>query len=91
MATNFHYYLIKTARVTGWLLFVLVLVYILTGFALCGKLGFDQFIDYQTALDIHQILDWPLVAIFLVHSLVTIYFAMRRWGWIKPRSKAARH
>ncbi len=90
MAANLNYYLLKIARITGWLLFVLVLVYILTGFALCGKLGFDQCIDLQTALGIHQILDWPLVSIFLVHSLVTIYFAMRRWGWIKPRNKPAK-
>ena len=87
MATGIHYYLVKIARVSGWLLFVLVLVYILTGFALCGKLGFGQLIDLQTALGIHQILDWPLVAIFVVHSAVTIYFALRRWGWIKPGSK----
>jgi succinate dehydrogenase/fumarate reductase cytochrome b subunit len=83
-----NYYLIKIARTSGWLLFFLVLLYILTGFALCGEYGFSQVVDAQTALDIHKWFEWPLVVIFLVHSLVTIYFAFRRWGWIKKRAKA---
>jgi hypothetical protein len=77
-----NYYLMKIARLSGWLLFVLVLGYILTGFALCGKLGFSQLIDLETALALHKLFDWPLVAIFAVHSAVTIYFALRRWGWM---------
>jgi len=84
---SLHFILIKIARVTGWLLFFMVLVYILTGFALCGKLGFGKVIDIRTALVIHKIFDWPLVGVFLVHSLVTIYFAFRRWGWIKKKSR----
>jgi cytochrome b subunit of formate dehydrogenase len=79
------YYLMKTARVSGWLLFVLVLGYIVTGFALCGKLGFSQWIDMRTAMAIHKFFDWPLVAIFAVHSAVTIYFVERRWGWIQKK------
>ena len=82
-----HYYLMKTVRISGWLLFGLVLVYILTGFSLCGKFGFTRVIDLQTALAIHKLLDWPLVGIFLVHSAGTIYFALRRWGWLKNRSR----
>lgn len=81
-----HYYLMKVARISGWLLFGLVLVYILMGFSLCGKLGFSRVIELQTALTIHKFLDWPLVAIFAVHSAVTIYFALRRWGWIHKRT-----
>jgi len=81
------YYLIKIARISGWLLFVLVLLYILTGFALCGDWGFRRLIDSNSALAIHRFFEWPLVVIFLTHSVVTIYFALRRWGWIKKRSK----
>lgn len=85
---NLHYYLIKTARVSGWLLFFLVLLYILTGFVLCGEPGFERLCDPQTALKIHKIFEWPLVVVFVVHSLITIYFAFRRWGWIKKPTKA---
>lgn len=89
MATrNLNYYLIKIARITGWLLLFLVLLYILTGFSLCGQYGFHKLINYQVAFEIHRIFEWPLMVIFLAHSLTTIYFAFRRWGWIKKRSKA---
>jgi cytochrome b subunit of formate dehydrogenase len=83
---NIHYFLIKAARISGWLLLPLMIIYLVTGFALCGKLGFGRLIDLQTALVIHQILDWPLVGVFLVHSSITIYFAFRRWGWISSRT-----
>lgn len=83
-----NYYLIKTARLSGWLLFFLVLLYILTGFSLCGEPAFFQrLVDSQTALTVHKIFEWPLVTVFLVHSLITIYFALRRWGWIKRRTR----
>ena len=84
---NPTYYLIKIARITGWLLFFLVLLYILTGFALCGDYGFQRLINYHAALGVHRFFEWPLVVVFVVHSAVTIYFALRRWGWIKKRSK----
>ena len=64
----------------------MVVLYIGTGFALCGMFGFDGLIDFQKALVIHQIFDWPLVGAFLVHASITSYFAMRRWGWIKSRN-----
>jgi hypothetical protein len=85
-----HYYLLKLARLSGWLLLPLVILYIGTGFALCGKLGVDKWIDLRTALAIHQIFDWPLVGLFILHATITSYFAMRRWGWIKNRKEECR-
>jgi cytochrome b subunit of formate dehydrogenase len=86
MASNsINYYLMKIARVSGWTLMALMAVYIVTGFSLCGKLGVSRVIDTQSALVIHQLFDWPLVAAFGVHSLITAYFALRRWGWIRKR------
>ncbi len=80
------YYLVKVARISGWLLFLLVLLYIVTGFSLCNEPGYPKLMDSQTALRVHKLFDWPLIAVFLVHSVVTIYFALRRWGWVKRRS-----
>jgi succinate dehydrogenase/fumarate reductase cytochrome b subunit len=82
-----NYYLMKVVRTSGWLLLLLMILYILTGFALCGEYGFNDVIDYQAALNLHKLFEWPLVAIFLAHSGTTIYFAMRRWGWIKKRTR----
>ncbi|MGQ9576819.1 MAG: hypothetical protein ACUVUC_16070 [Thermoguttaceae bacterium] len=76
------YWLVKIARISGWLLLVLMLVYIVTGFALCGEYGLERLVSYQLALEIHKVFEWPLVVVFLTHASVTIYFAFRRWGWI---------
>jgi hypothetical protein len=84
---NIHYWLLKTARLSGWLLVPLMLLYIGTGFALCGKLGFSHWMNLQTALAMHQIFDWPLVAMVVVHASMTTYFAFRRWGWIKSKKR----
>ena len=84
---NIHYYLLKTARLSAWLLLLLMLLYILTGFALCGELGMSRLMDLQTALNIHKVFEWPLVALFLIHASITIYFSFRRWGWIKSKNK----
>ncbi len=82
-----NYYMFKTARLSGWLLLPLMVIYIGTGFSLCGKFGFGGLIDLQTALVVHQIFDWPLVIVFAVHVSTTVYFALRRWGWIKTHNR----
>ncbi len=87
---SIHFYLLKLARLSGWLLLPLVIIYLGTGFALCGKLGFSRWMDLRTALAIHQIFDWPLVVLFVLHATTTVYFALRRWGWIKNRNQSCR-
>lgn len=83
---SLHYYLIKLARLSGWSLLPLMIIYIGTGFVLCGKLGFNRLMDTRIALVIHQMFDWTLVGILSVHVSITAYCAMRRWGWIKKRN-----
>ena len=83
---NVHYYLIKAARISGWLLLPLMLLYIVSGFAILGYFGLGRLIEPNKARIIHQDFNWPLVALFLVHASITIYFALRRWGWIKTRA-----
>ena len=83
-----NYYLVKIVRITGWILFLIMVLFITTGFALCGKYGFGKIISTQAALRIHKIFDMPLIVFFLAQSLVAIYLAFRRWGWIKKRKTA---
>jgi succinate dehydrogenase/fumarate reductase cytochrome b subunit len=85
-----NYYLMKVLRISGWLLLFLVLAYLVTSFAYCGRFGFSRLIEPEVARVIHtlDLLFWPLVAAFPTHSLIAIYFALRRWGWIKKRVKA---
>jgi hypothetical protein len=77
------YYWLKLCRGSGYVLFFLMLLFVGTGFALCGKCGVDQLIRPATALFIHKLFDLPLVVLFLLHSLLAIYFALRRWKWIR--------
>jgi succinate dehydrogenase/fumarate reductase cytochrome b subunit len=83
-----NFYLIKTVRISGWILFFIMLLFIGTGYALCGKFGFTKLVSTQDALTIHKIFDFPLVLLFLTHSLAAIYLAFRRWGWIKKKRKS---
>ena len=82
-ARNLNYYLIKTARISGWLLLPLMLLYMTTGFAMRGEFGLGRLLAPEEAKVIHQDFRWPLVATFLVHTLITVYFSLRRWGWLK--------
>ena len=82
---NVHYYLLKTARISGWLLLLLMIVYIVTGLAMRGEFGLGKVLSPEEAKIIHQDFRWPLLVAFLVHVSITIYFAMRRWGWIKNK------
>jgi len=84
---NLNFYLIKTTRISGWFLLVITLICIVSGFAMCGTLGFGRLIDPRTALAIHKIFVWPLAGLYLVHAAASMYVAMRRWGWIGRRKK----
>ena len=83
---NVHYYLIKVARISGWLLLPLMLLYSVTGLAILSQFGLNKLIEPNAARLVHQDWSWPLIVLFLVHSLVTVYLALRRWGWIKTRT-----
>ena len=54
---------------------------------MCGQLGFENLMSDATALAIHKTFVWPLLVLFLVHSLTSVYLALRRWGWIGKRAK----
>jgi len=84
---NLHYYLIKTARLSGWLLLGLMILYIGTGFAIRGEFGLGRLLTPEQAKVVHQDFRWPLLAVFLVHVSLTVYFALRRWGWIKSKPR----
>jgi len=88
MARGVNYYLLKTMRLSGWILIPAVITYLCTGYATCGKLDMDKLIESETALDIHRVMDRPLIVLFLAHTSTAIYFSMRRWGWIRTRKKA---
>lgn len=84
---TFNYYLIKTVRLSGWILLPAVLLYISTGFTMCGKFGAVSADWLSVSEIIHKTFAWPLVVIFLAHSIIAVYLALRRWGWIGKRRR----
>ena len=80
-------YLMKTSRAAGWLLVVLMPVYVVTGFSMGSIIGMNKVVEPNSAKQIHLLFAWPLVATVVVHSSITVYFAMRRWGWINVRRR----
>ena len=80
------YYVRKTERLTGWLLVPVILLYLITGYATAGRLGVDRVLAPDAAYQVHQVLDRPLMILFLLHVLTAGYFSFRRWGWIGRRN-----
>jgi hypothetical protein len=82
------YYVLKANRAVAWVLLPLMLVYVGSGLALCGRLGFDRLLSVRTAGALHRDLSWPLIALFLAHAAMSIYLAVRRWlGWRRRGSR----
>ena len=88
MNRPFSYYMVKTVRISGWFLLPIVLSYLVSGFALCGRYGFDKVISDAKAADIHTTFIWALIGLLAMHVVPATYLAFRRWGWIKRRKKA---
>ena len=73
---------VRTVRITGWPLLALMILYLITGYVLCGQTALGRWIAVETALGVHRVFDVPLVALFVAHSLPAIYLALVRWGWV---------
>ena len=85
----FGIYVIKAVRISGWFLLALMVLYIVSGYALAEEFGCDRILSDVLATDLHVNwkLDRLLVVFVLVHAGGATYLAMRRRGWIKPRRK----
>jgi hypothetical protein len=81
---TFNYYLMKANRVIVWILLLLVLMLIISGYGLTKPSLIRSFtggmIDYQTALFIHTSLDAPFLILLLIHVVIEIRFSLMRWG-----------
>jgi cytochrome b subunit of formate dehydrogenase len=79
---------VKAVRITAWPLLALMILYLITGYVLCGQATLGRWIAVETALSVHKVFDVPLVALFVAHSLPAIYLAFVRWGWIRKKNTA---
>ena len=60
-------------RVAAWLLFGFILTNISTGFSMIGKFGLDFIISLNQARAIHRFTDIPVIILFLIHTLLSLY------------------
>ena len=79
---------VRAVRITAWPLLAIMILYLITGYVLCGQTTLGRWITVETALSVHKVFDVPLAALFVAHSLPAIYLAFVRWKWIGKKDKA---
>ena len=80
---KFGSFAMKTLRLSSWPLLLLLVGYLVTGFAMSGQYGFGKLLGKEIALAIHKALHVPLLALFALHAICAIYLVMRRRRWVK--------
>jgi hypothetical protein len=79
-----NYYLMKANRIIVWILLLLILMMIISGYGLTKPSLIRSlsggWIDYQTALFVHTSLDTPFLILLLIHVVIEIRFSLMRWG-----------
>lgn len=72
---NSDRYLLKLGRISAWILLVLMVLFIISGYAWEERI----IMPLQQARWIHTQLDAGLVFFFLVHTLISVKFSLKRW------------
>lgn len=67
--------LVKINRISAWILLVFMVLFLVSGYAWADKI----IIPAGQARWMHTQLDTWLVIAFLVHALISIKFALKRW------------
>ena len=73
-------YLIKANRLTGWLLFIVIPVLLVTGYGITGMYAcISRLATAEEYLYMHNLFIYILIVLFALHAAINIYFAIRRW------------
>lgn len=67
-------FLLQLERFSGWILFIMIMIYMFSGFVMSGKLP----LNIDTAVRIHRSLDIVII-IFLLHVGIYFYYVFRKW------------
>ncbi|MCX7885819.1 MAG: hypothetical protein N3B01_00990 [Verrucomicrobiae bacterium] len=81
-----NYILIKTLRVAGWCLLVLLFGFLLSGYAMTGRFRLGRVFSAQEGKDLHLLLHVPLLVAAVAHVVPAVYFAWLRWFKKRRRS-----
>lgn len=69
----------KCVRISGWLLFVMIIIYFISGYALVHEHGFDKLLARKYARMLHCVMDIPFLILLVMHVFPNIYFRVKRF------------
>lgn len=78
-------FLLKINRYSAWLLLPVIIIYLISGFAMTGRYGFNKLINARVGLTLHNFFHLPLIILFVIHVGISIYFASKRWKIFKKK------
>ncbi len=67
--------LTKVNRISAWVLLVLMVIYIITGYAWSDRI----IMSLREAVRIHTTLDLLLIPVFLIHVAISARFTLKRY------------
>lgn len=79
---NINRILMIVSRISAWILLILMIMFIMTGYSMVGMYGFNKVIGKGLSLNLHLLFGIPIVLVFIIHSGIQVYFAIKRWRWI---------
>ena len=74
---NINALLYKIQKISGWLLFVMLIIYFVSGYAMVHKYGLNAIITRKDARFWHTVLACPFFIATFAHIFPSIYFAAK--------------
>lgn len=69
--------LLKAHKIAGWLLLIVIILYLLTGYSISGRYNFN-IIDKTLAVYLHSNMDILLLFLLIIHIGVWIFIRIRQ-------------
>ena len=76
-------FLVKINRISGWLMLIIIVIYMISGYALTKHIkDFEPYLmSRELASYLHTTLDIYMMPVFLAHVLINAKFTLKRWGF----------
>jgi hypothetical protein len=83
--TNYMLLWNNASRISGWILALLCVIYVATGFGMTGRFGLGAVIGYARAswIHTHPIMYVGLIVTLLLHGGYWGYVSMKKRRWVK--------
>ena len=68
--------LLKIAHIAGWVLLIIILFYLISGYAMVKEYGLEHLMHRKSAWSMHKLLAIPLIAALVLH--IVPYYIVRK-------------